>query len=72
MKASIEMNIKPFRVPNNVIVDEPHKREELGADKALPLSTLDAGTLEKMCEDFTAEVFKKAGKARLPKPASGY
>lgn len=66
MKASLEVELKPFNVPNFVILKpEVGKREDgMKEPISLPLSQLSAGTLEKMCEEFTREVFRKSGKNR--------
>lgn len=69
MKAQLEVTLKPFIVPNFVILEQPPRSREEGfkeADK-VPLSSLDPITLEKLCSDFTNEIFKKAGKTRPPR-----
>ena len=68
MLMTIEVKLKPFSVPNFVIVEvESNPRQEgFKESPKYSLSDLDANTLEKLCEEFTVEVFKKAGKQRPP------
>ena len=68
MKTSIEINLKPFYVPNFVIAIDPARPREEGfvETRSFALSELDPVTLEKMCEAFTTGIFKKAGKQRPP------
>lgn len=60
------MNIKlrPFQTPNFVIADTPARPLEQGFTEppAWPLAEVDAESLAKLCDDFRAEVFRKAGK----------
>lgn len=71
MKATIELDLKPFMTPNFVQVkQEPSQRQEgMKEPRSFALSELDENTLERLCENFTNEVFKKAGKTR-PTPSS--
>lgn len=62
MKAKIEIDLKPFTVPNFVV-------PEVGGD-GLPLSVLDSLTLDRMCREFRASVFQKAGKEMPPDTGS--
>ncbi|MEM1190251.1 MAG: hypothetical protein AAGI72_17095 [Pseudomonadota bacterium] len=64
MGISIGVQIKPFRVPNAVIDAEKD-------ETTYPLSALSSEVLERLCEQFTREVFEKAGKRRLPQEACG-
>lgn len=67
----VEIEIQPFTIPNYVILKIPgdsNTRTE-GA-KTLPLKELSSETLDKLCEDFKSEVFKKAGKGFLPECGS--
>lgn len=65
MKTKIEVELKPFDVPHYAatkprlfdVEDEPRK---------FHLKELDENTLHKLCEEFTNEVFKIAGKNRPP------
>lgn len=68
MKATIEINLKPFNVPNYVIADSKPKPRDDGfeEEKKYHLSDLDSGTLLKLCNDFKDSVFKKAGKQHPP------
>ena len=71
MRIKIEREIKPFQVPNFVvIVTEPKPRQEgFHPENSIPLSDLDASTLWKLCDDFKDSVFRKAGKAQPPMKA---
>lgn len=64
MKANIEVPIQPFSIPHFVRRDKkaagPGDPE---AEAAFELSAVDAQTLSALCDQFRAEVFKKAGKA---------
>jgi len=64
MKVQLEIEIKPFTVPNFVVaVEEPKPRQEgFKSSEGIPLSALDSKTLDKLCEDFRDAVFQKAGK----------
>lgn len=67
MKATLKVELKPFRVPSFVLAKTDGKREEgFKEDPKYPLSDLDPQTLESLCEQFTREVFRKAGKQRPP------
>lgn len=70
MKATIEIELQPFTVPNFV---RPTARQMAGdeqvkeiAQESFPLSALDPVTLDKMCDEFRDGVFKKAGKNPPP------
>lgn len=65
MKVTVNVEIEPFVTPNFVRL----KGASIAAEAtAVPLSALDSETLERMCEAFTDEVFKKARKERPPLP----
>jgi len=69
MKATIEIELHPFTVPNFVIRKPRARRESEEKDSSsfsYALDELDANTLERMCDDFRDAVFKKAGKQRPP------
>lgn len=69
MEATIKIEIKPFLVPNFVLTTgRKGDTSSLGdaVDTTLPMSALDAETLERMCDDFRDSIFKKAGKSRPP------
>ena len=68
MKATLQVELQPFQTPNFVrAVQKPGKRED-GMHEApwYPLSDLDSLTLDKLCNAFRAEVFRKAGKEQPP------
>lgn len=62
MKTTIEIELKPFSVPNFVIVASTGD----GETRSYPLSAIDAQTLDRMCSDFRHAVFKQAGKEMPP------
>ncbi len=68
MKATLQIELQPFLVPNFVrAVGKPGKREDgLQEPHAYPLSDLDPSTLDRLCSDFRDEVFRKAGKSQPP------
>lgn len=68
MRVQLDVEINPFSVPNFVtIVEKPKPRQDgFKPSEGIPLSELDEITLEKMCDEFRASVFKKAGKSRPP------
>jgi hypothetical protein len=71
VKASIEVELQPFTTPNFVLTVQPPRPKQEGFVETpkLALSDLDSNTLERMCDDFRSEVFKKAGKSRPPQEA---
>ncbi len=71
MKTTIEIKLKPFTVPNFVLVDEDRRLRQEGVieSRNFHLSEIDECTLSKMCNDFRNEVFKKAGKNPPPESA---
>lgn len=58
------LKLRPFTVPNFVIVEVPPRLRQEGFREAptLALAELDAGTLSGLCDQFRAAVFKKADK----------
>jgi hypothetical protein len=73
MKATLQVELQPFQTPNFVrAVMKPGKSED-GMQEApcYPLSDLDIATLDRLCSDFRAEVFIKAGKEQPPTCACG-
>lgn len=72
MKVMIEVRLKPFTVPNFVIAETEARPRQEGVSLAQQyrLSALDPETLERLCEEFTNAVFKKAGKQRPPVSAA--
>lgn len=60
--STIKLKLKPFRVPNNVLVEQPPKPRQEGFQEypSIPLSELDNETLEEMCAEFRKGVFEKA------------
>lgn len=60
MKTKIEVEIKPFIIPNFVTIEGDENA------KGVPLSALDSYALDKLCTDFREGVFGKAGKSQPP------
>lgn len=58
------MKLKPWLVPNFVTSEMPPGQRQDGFREAptWPLSEIPADVLAEMCDDFRAEVFRKAGK----------
>ena len=68
MKATIQVELQPFTIPNYVrSVERPGKKEDGFVETiAYPLSDLDSFTLDRLCQQFRNEVFRKAGKEQPP------
>jgi hypothetical protein len=68
MKVKLDVELKPFNVPSFVFIGTPPRSREEGVkfDSGIALRDVSAETLEKLCEEFTNAVFKKAGKHRPP------
>ena len=64
METQIKVKLKPFSVPNYVIIEpKPRPKEDGYTDSPnLRLADLDSETLQRLCDNFSMEVFKKAGK----------
>lgn len=61
MKINLEIEVRPFTVPNYVItIPKTGGRNE--ETPKIAIADLDAVTLEKMCNEFRASIFKQAGK----------
>lgn len=62
MKATIDVTLEPFSIP--FFVRRNPKSAVPGDDNsaAFPLSDVDANALSALCDQFRADVFKKAGK----------
>ena len=65
---SIKIKIHPFNVPSFVVREVKARPREEGFQEApgIPLSDIDAVTLDEMCNEFANAVFAKAGKERPP------
>lgn len=61
MKTKVELNVKLWGSPNFVLIKNPDKEAQ---DLSIPLALIDAHTLERLCDEYRDEVFKKAGKSR--------
>ncbi len=68
MEVTIKVKLKPFTVPNFVLVDErPQARDEgFKEGRKYALNEIDEYSLAKLCDDFKSEVFRKAGKDMPP------
>lgn len=67
MKTQIEIDLKPFTVPNFVIAANDLKAREEGCEnQSFPLAYLSSETLDQMCREFRDAVFEKAGKRQPP------
>jgi hypothetical protein len=68
----MEIKLKPFMTPNFVLMELPVGKRGDGfqPDKGcIPISEVPAKDLADLCAQFTAAVFKKAGK--VPPPLQG-
>ena len=64
MKARIEMDTRPFEVPNYAQVS--HSEHVVN----VPLATLEPSVLEALCDEFRASVFRCAKKEQPPSVAA--
>lgn len=71
--AEHRLKLQPWLVPNFAFAQmPPHLRQEgIGGNPKFALAELDADILAQMCDDFRAEVFRKAGKPDPAAPAEG-
>lgn len=66
MKATIEVRLRPFIVPNFVIAEsDTAAAKDDGV--SYPLTAIDAETLDRMCSEFRDAVFKKASRQQPPR-----
>jgi hypothetical protein len=63
--ATIDVSLRPFSVPNFVIINMPPKSRQSGIHElpTIALAEVDAGILGMLCDNFRRDVFSKAGKA---------
>jgi hypothetical protein len=69
MKATLKVSLKPFQVPNFVLLELGAKPRQEGFDpngSRVPLSDLEPEDLDRLCEEFRNTVFNKAGKKQPP------
>ena len=66
MEITHKITLKPFSVPNFVLVEGKVKPRQEGfqPQESYALKDLDSDTLGKLCDEFVISVFKKAGKDR--------
>lgn len=63
MKACVAIDIQPFTIPNFVRRDKKTAGPgDPDAEAAFELAAVDAQTLSTLCDQFRADIFKKAGK----------
>ena len=62
MDVNIKIKVKPFAVPNFVLVESDGPEPP----QTFALSQMSANALEKLCDQFKCEVFKKAKKSPPP------
>lgn len=60
----ISLNVRPFTIPNSVILEVPAGRRQdgIGEPTSLPISEVDPEVLSGLCDEFRASVFERAGK----------
>jgi hypothetical protein len=61
----LTLRLKPFSVPNYVVIEAPAKPRQEGfrpEENSFPLSEVEASELSDMCDLFRAKVFQKAEK----------
>lgn len=63
--AEMKIELLPFQVPNFVIQKMPARPKQDGVVESpkFALADVDPVTLGNLCDEFRAEVFRKAGKA---------
>lgn len=61
--ATIALTLKPFTVPNFVLVETPPGLRQDGAHQlpSIPLRDLPRETLEQLCAQFRESIMQKAG-----------
>jgi len=68
MKATLQVELQPFQTPNFVRARSKPGLKQDGMQElsCYPLSHLDSLTLDKLCNEFRDDVFRKAGKEQPP------
>jgi hypothetical protein len=66
----IKQKLRPFMTPNFVSVEMPPRPRQEGLVEApkFALAELDAETLSELCDEFRADVFRKANKTDPRRP----
>lgn len=59
MKVKIEVDLKPFNVPNFVVIK--NRSDGIDGNTSFALNELDESTIWALCAEFCNEVYKKAG-----------
>lgn len=60
----MEIRFRPWTVPNFAVIVQPSGKRQDGFTPfpTLPIREIDAADLSRLCDEFRAEVFRKAGK----------
>ena len=66
IKLDSHIEVQPFRVPNFAMLKKTVSTD-LDRDEKVPLAAISAEDLERLCDNFRSEVFRKAGKEFPPK-----
>jgi len=68
----MNIKLKPFNTPNFVLAEMPPRPRQEGFrdGPSWALKEVDTETLSRLCDDFRAEVFRKAEKADPKKKES--
>lgn len=64
MSIKLNVELEPFRTPNYVMVKQEVRQRQEGPCLDAPkyhVKDLDAETLGKLCDEFRASIFEKAG-----------
>lgn len=71
MKTKIELDVKLWAPPNFVLIGNPDSSADT-KELAIPLQCVDAETLDRLCDDYRAAIFKKAGKSPPAQVVAGH
>lgn len=67
MKANVNLVMQPWVVPNFVRCSTASKSDDSNEQNiAVPLKDIDPSDLQRMCDEFAATIFQKAGKSPPP------
>lgn len=63
--ASIDLKLRPFSVPNFVLLEMPPGKCQEGFNEmpSIPIKDVPESVLLQMCEDFKAEILRKKHKS---------
>jgi hypothetical protein len=70
VRTKMQVEVNAWQTPNFVTLKTPPRPRQEGWKEApsIPLSELDADALSLLCDEFRAEVFRKAGKRDPDEP----